>query len=120
MQKGLAKMKRTNYCGELSVSNVENKVVLMGWAAKNRDLGGVLFIDLRDRTGVVQLVINEQAGGEVFSLAESVRSEYVIGVEGIVKKRDPETVNKNIPTGEIEVIVSRLVIYSKSETPVLH
>ena len=65
MQKGLAKMKRTNYCGELSVSNVENKVVLMGWAAKNRDLGGVLFIDLRDRTGVVQLVINEQAGGEV-------------------------------------------------------
>lgn len=117
MQKGLAKMKRTNYCGELSVSNVENKVVLMGWAAKNRDLGGVLFIDLRDRTGVVQLVINEQAGGEVFSLAESVRSEYVIGVEGIVKKRDPETVNKNIPTGEIEVIVSRLVIYSKSETP---
>jgi aspartyl-tRNA synthetase len=117
MQKGLAKMKRTNYCGELSVSNVENKVVLMGWAAKNRDLGGVLFIDLRDRSGVVQLVINEQAGGEVFSLAESVRSEYVIGVEGIVKKRDPETVNKNIPTGEIEVIVSRLVIYSKSETP---
>ncbi|MCK9478019.1 MAG: aspartate--tRNA ligase [Firmicutes bacterium] len=117
MQKGLAGLKRTNYCGELTKSDVGNTVTLMGWAAKNRDLGGVLFIDLRDRTGMVQLVVNERAKDGIFERAEGVRSEYVIGIEGVVRLRDAETVNKNISTGEVEVVVNSLVIYSKSQTP---
>lgn len=117
MQKGLAGFKRTNYCGSLSKDNVGDCVTLMGWAAKNRDLGGVLFIDLRDRSGIIQLVINEQSGSDNFAIAEGVRSEYVIGVKGTVRLRDIETVNKNISTGEIEIIVSDIVIYSKSQTP---
>ncbi|MDR0406071.1 MAG: aspartate--tRNA ligase [Clostridiales bacterium] len=117
MQKGLAGLKRTHYCGEVSKNDVGGTVTLMGWAARNRDLGGVIFIDLRDRAGIVQIVFNEQSGADVFQLAESVRGEYVIGAEGVVRERAPETVNANIKTGEIEVVVSRLVIYSKAETP---
>lgn len=117
MQKGLEGLKRTSYCGELSKDNIGSSVTLMGWAAKNRDLGGVIFIDLRDRSGIVQIVFNEESGADVFKLAEGVRSEFVIGVEGVVRERDADTVNKNISTGEIEVVISKLVIYSKSETP---
>ncbi|NLB81812.1 MAG: aspartate--tRNA ligase [Clostridiaceae bacterium] len=117
MQKGLPVQKRTCYCGELTKKNVGEKVTLKGWAAKNRDLGGVLFIDLRDRTGVVQLIVNESSDPQMFKLAEGIRSEFVIGVYGEVKQRAVETVNKNISTGEIEVIVSDIVIYSKAQTP---
>ncbi|OQB15929.1 MAG: Aspartate--tRNA ligase [Firmicutes bacterium ADurb.Bin193] len=117
MQKGMAGLKRTDYCGELGESNIGKKVTLMGWAAKNRDLGGVIFIDLRDRTGIVQTVFNQETASDIFALAESVRSEYVVGIEGVVRKRAPETVNNNIPTGTIEVLASNIVIYSKSETP---
>ncbi len=117
MQKGLAGLKRTNYCGSLTKADAGKTVTLMGWAAKNRDLGGVIFVDLRDRSGVVQTVFNEESGSDVFTLAESIRSEFVIGVEGVVRERDPQTVNPNIATGEIEVVASQLVVYSKSETP---
>ncbi|MBO7208772.1 MAG: aspartate--tRNA ligase [Clostridia bacterium] len=117
MVKGLSGLKRTKYCGEVSKEDIGKKITLMGWAAKYRDLGGVLFVDLRDRTGIVQVVFNETCDSEVFKNAEKIRSEYVIGIEGEVRERSKETVNKNIKTGEIEVIVSNLVIYSKSETP---
>ena len=117
MVKGLSGLKRTKYCGEVSKEDIGKKITLMGWAAKYRDLGGVLFVDLRDRTGIVQVVFNETCDKEVFKNAEKIRSEYVIGIEGEVRQRSSETVNKNIKTGEIEVIVSNLVIYSKSETP---
>ncbi len=117
MVKGLSGLKRTKYCGEVSKEDIGKKITLMGWAAKYRDLGGVLFVDLRDRTGIVQVVFNETCDSEVFKNAEKIRSEYVIGIEGEVRERSKETVNKNIKTGEVEVIVSNLVIYSKSETP---
>ena len=117
MQKGLAGLKRTGYCGDVSKNDVGKKITLMGWAAKNRDLGGVIFIDLRDRTGVVQIVFNEQSAEDIFKQAEHIRSEFVIGIEGEVRERAAETVNKNIKTGEIEVVATKLVVYSKAETP---
>jgi len=117
MQKGLAGLKRTKYCGEVSRDDVGKKITLMGWAAKNRDLGGVIFIDLRDRTGVVQIVFNEQSTEDIFKQAEGIRGEFVIGIEGEVRERAAETINKNIKTGEIEVVATKLVVYSKSETP---
>jgi aspartyl-tRNA synthetase len=117
MQKGLAGLKRTCYCAEPTKADAGKTITLMGWAAKNRDLGGVIFVDLRDRTGVMQVVFNEESGEEVFNLAETIRSEYVIGVSGVIRERDPETYNPNIKTGEIELVAKKLVIYSKSETP---
>lgn len=117
MQKGLAGLKRTGYCGDVSKNDVGKKITLMGWAAKNRDLGGVIFIDLRDRTGVVQIVFNEQSAEDIFNQAEHIRSEFVIGIEGEVRERALDTVNKNIKTGEIEVVATKLVVYSKAETP---
>jgi len=117
MQKGLAGLKRTGYCGDVSKNDVGKKITLMGWAAKNRDLGGVIFIDLRDRTGVVQIVFNEQSAEDIFKQAEHIRSEFVIGIEGEVRERAAETVNKNIKTGEFEVVATKLVVYSKAETP---
>lgn len=101
-------MNRTNYNGELNISNLGQEVELVGWVAKRRNLGSLLFIDLRDRTGIVQLVVKE--GVEV----PDVRNEYVIRVKGIVEKR--EVANKNIPTGEIEVAVKELEIFSKAKT----
>jgi aspartyl-tRNA synthetase len=117
MQKGLVGLKRTCYCAEPTKADAGKTITLMGWAAKNRDLGGVIFVDLRDRTGVMQVVFNEESGEEVFNLAETIRSEYVIGVSGVIRERDPETYNPNIKTGEIELVAKKLVIYSKSETP---
>ena len=110
MQKGLAGLKRTKYCGEVSTADIGKKITLMGWAAKYRDLGGVLFIDLRDRSGIVQIVFNETCDKEIFELAGKIRTEYAIGIEGEVRQRSAETVNKNIKTGEIEVVVSNLVV----------
>ena len=76
MVKGLSGLKRTKYCGEVSKEDIGKKITLMGWAAKYRDLGGVLFVDLRDRTGIVQVVFNETCDKEVFKNAEKIRSEY--------------------------------------------
>jgi aspartyl-tRNA synthetase len=112
-------LKRTHKCAELGVENVGQNVTVMGWAQKRRDLGGVIFVDLRDRTGILQVVFNGENNAEVFAKAESIRSEYVLAVVGKVVKRSPETVNPKIGTGEIEVMVSELRILSKSETPPL-
>jgi len=110
-------LKRTHRCAELSLDNVGETVVVMGWAQRSRDLGGVIFVDLRDRSGILQVVFNAGNGEEMFKKAESIRSEYVLAIKGQVVKRDPETVNPNISTGEIEVMASELRILSKSETP---
>ncbi len=113
-------LKRTHRCAELSLANVGEKVVVMGWAHKSRDLGGVIFTDLRDRSGILQVVFSEQlSGGDIFKKAEKIRSEYVISVVGEVIKRDPETVNPKITTGEIEVVAKELRILSEAETPPL-
>ena len=104
----LGDLKRTHMCGELRASDAGAKVVLMGWVNKRRDLGNLIFLDLRDRSGMTQVVFTAEAGAEVHDRATAVRSEFVIAVIGHVKLRDPDTVNKNIPTGEIEVVADEL------------
>lgn len=110
-------LKRTNLCAELGQENIGQTVTVMGWTSKRRDLGGVIFVDLRDRSGILQIVFNAAVDAELFNKAESIRNEYVLAVIGEVVKRAPETVNPNIPTGEIEVIVKELRILSRAETP---
>ncbi len=104
----LGDLKRTHMCGELRAADAGSKVVLMGWVNKRRDLGNLIFLDLRDRSGITQVVITADAGAEVHDRATAVRSEFVVAVIGHVKLRDPNTVNKNIPTGEIEVVADEL------------
>lgn len=113
-------LKRTHMCSDIGINNVGQKVTVMGWAHKRRDLGGVIFVDLRDRSGIVQVVFNNAVSAELFEKAESIRSEYVLAAIGEVVKRNPETVNPKLPTGEIEVIVSELRILSKAETPPIY
>jgi len=113
-------MKRTHMCTELSAADVGKKVTVMGWVQKRRNLGSLLFIDLRDRTGIVQLVFNDQTEKELFEKAETVRSEYVIAVSGEVARRAPEAINPSMKTGEIEILASELRILSKAETPPFH
>ena len=110
-------MNRTHRCAELSPENTGDTVTVMGWAHKRRDLGGVIFVDLRDRSGIVQVVFNPQSNREMFTKAESIRSEYVLAITGEVEKRSPETINPKLSTGEIEIMVKELRILSKAETP---
>lgn len=112
-------LKRTHRCTELGVENVGQKVTVMGWAHKRRDLGGVIFVDLRDTTGILQVVFNNMNGREMFEKAESIRNEYVLAVVGEVVKRSPETVNPKLKTGGIEVMVTEMRLLSKSDTPPL-
>lgn len=110
--------KRTHMCGELRLADEGKEVVLNGWVAKARSLGGLVFVDLRDKTGITQITFNEDVPETVLEQAKSLRSEYCIGVKGVVKERSSK--NSNIPTGEIEVFADDLVIYSKSETPPIY
>ncbi len=108
-------LKRTDYCGNLRISDNGREVTLFGWAQRQRDLGNLIFIDLRDKTGIVQISFNNHTDRTIFEKAQSVRSEYVLALKGIVKER--ESKNKEIPTGEIEVVVTELRILSKAQTP---
>ncbi len=110
--------KRTHMCGSLSMSNVGEEVILNGWVAKRRNLGGLIFVDLRDKTGIVQVTFDDKIPEELFNRADSLRSEYVVGVKGTVCERSAK--NLNIATGEIEVFASDLVIYSEAETPPIY
>ena len=107
--------KRTAYCGEVSAEMIGKELVLAGWAAKQRDLGNLIFIDLRDRTGIAQLAFDDSTDRETFEKASAVRSEYVLMAKGILRRR--ESVNKDIPTGEVELYVSELRVLAVSETP---
>lgn len=109
--------KRTTYCGLVTESLLDQEVTLKGWVHNRRDLGGLIFVDLRDREGYVQIVFNPDFSAEALQIAETVRSEYVVEVKGIVKQRDPQTVNPKIETGQVEVQVSDIQIINKSETP---
>ena len=109
-------MKRTHYCGELRKSDVGKKVTLMGWVHRRRDHGGLIFIDLRDRDGLVQVVFNPARDSIVHSVAHEVRSEYVLSAEGEVSVRPSGTENPKLPTGEIEVLVNSLEILNTSKT----
>ena len=111
-------MERTHHCGQLRKSEVDQEVVLCGWVSRRRDHGGLIFVDMRDRSGFVQVVFDEASMGEgTFHKAESLRSEFVVGVRGKVRARSSETVNPNMETGEIEVVCEELRILNKSKTP---
>ncbi len=110
--------KRTHMCGVLTEKNIDEKVVLNGWIQKRRNLGGLIFCDLRDKTGIVQIVFNDTIPQELFEKADSLRSEYVVGIKGTVKER--ESKNPDLPTGSIEVLAEDLVIYSEADTPPIY
>lgn len=110
--------KRTHMCGDLRSTDIGADVVLNGWIQKRRNLGGLIFCDVRDKTGITQVVFNDETSEELFALADTLRSEYVVGVKGKVVER--ESKNPEMETGDIEVIADDLVIYSKSETPPIY
>lgn len=109
--------KRSHHCGLLTAAEAGQQVTLSGWVAKRRDHGGLIFIDLRDRSGIVQIVIDTETAGDSFKIAEDVRNEFVVSVEGCVRLRTEETINRNIPTGEIEIEASSLEILNTAKTP---
>lgn len=110
--------KRTHMCGVLNREHIGQKVVLNGWIQKRRNLGGLIFCDLRDKSGIVQIVFNDQIPQELFDKADKLRSEFVVGIRGEVKERQSK--NKELATGEIEVYADDLVIYSEAETPPIY
>lgn len=111
-------LKRTHMCGELRLEDAGKEVVLNGWVAKARSLGGLVFVDIRDKSGITQITFNEDIPEELLEKAKSLRSEYVIGVTGTVKERSSK--NDNLPTGAIEVFANDLVIYSEADTPPIY
>ena len=110
--------KRSHMCGELRVSDIGEKVVLNGWVQKRRNLGGLIFCDLRDKTGITQIVFNDKIPQELFDKADTLRGEYVVGVKGTVMER--ESRNPELPTGDIEVFADDLIIYSEADTPPIY
>lgn len=110
--------KRTHMCGVLTIDDLDKEVVLNGWVAKQRSLGGLIFVDLRDKTGIVQITFDDTIPQYIFNKAESLRSEYVVGIKGIVKERTAK--NPNMATGDIEVFVKDMVVYSESQTPPIY
>jgi aspartyl-tRNA synthetase len=113
----LGELRRTHDCGALRSADAGKRVILMGWVHRRRDLGGVLFIHLRDREGVTQLVFRADGDKAVHAKAELLASEYVIAVEGLVERRSADTVNAAIATGEVEVVVEKIWILNESKTP---
>lgn len=109
--------KRTHTCGELRAGNINKVVTLNGWVDRRRDLGGVIFIDLRDRYGKTQIIFAPQHNEAVYQIAKQLRSEDVIAVVGKVEHRPEGTTNSSLPTGEIEVVGDELVILNEAETP---
>ncbi len=109
--------KKTHYCGLLNTGYVNSRIRLAGWVGRRRDHGGLIFIDLRDRSGVMQLVFDQKLGAGLFEESESLRSEYVVAVEGEVVRRSEENINPALPTGEIELRVEAMEVLNTSKTP---
>ncbi len=120
MSETIKGMKRTHRCTELKPSDVGREVVVMGWVQRRRDLGKLIFVTLRDRSGIIQVVFNSETDPELHDKASQVRSEFVLAVRGILARRSDDAINKNMETGEIEIIASELRILNKSETPPFH
>ena len=116
MAESMQGLKRTHRCGELSSANIGEKVTVMGWVQKNRNKGGIVFMDLRDRSGILQIVFEGEEQAELMEKASKLRSEFVVAVVGNVEKRSG-AVNENLATGEIEVRAEELRILSESEVP---
>ena len=113
----LGDLRRTHYCGELRASDAGRRAVLMGWVQRRRDLGRLLFIDLRDRAGIAQVVFKADLDSQLHARAGLLRSEYVVAVEGPVVMRAPETVNSNLETGQVELAADKLLILNEARTP---
>ncbi|HTS68337.1 MAG TPA: OB-fold nucleic acid binding domain-containing protein, partial [Terriglobia bacterium] len=113
----LGDRQRTHHCGELRKEHAGQTVFVAGWVDVRRDLGNLIFLDLRDHTGKVQIVCNPAVSAEVHDRAEEVRAEYVVGVEGEVVARAPETVNPQLATGEVEVMARTLLVLNEAKTP---
>lgn len=111
---------RTSYCGEVRREDIGKEIVLNGWVQRRRDLGGLIFVDLRDRSGIVQVVFNPELEPTAFKLAENLRGEYVIAVKGRVSGRPEGMINNNMPTGEVEILASGLEILNEAKTPPIY
>ncbi|OAT85005.1 aspartate--tRNA ligase [Desulfotomaculum copahuensis] len=117
MAEDMQGLKRTHHCGELRSGDAGREVVLTGWVQRRRDHGGLIFVDLRDRSGIVQVVFSPQQAGEAFSRAEDIRSEYVLAVAGRVAARPAGTENPNLATGAVEVLAQELRVLNRAKTP---
>ncbi|HEY6290788.1 MAG TPA: aspartate--tRNA ligase [Terriglobia bacterium] len=113
----LGNRQRTHHCGELRPEHARQRVFLAGWVARRRDLGNLIFIDLRDHTGITQVVCRPEMSSTAHAKAEEVRSEYVLGVEGEVALRAPETINQELATGQVEVVAQELLVLNEARTP---
>ena len=113
----LGSLKRTHNCCQLRDGDIDKDVVLMGWVQHRRDHGGVIFIDLRDRHGITQIVFNPEFAQDTHKKAGDIRNEYVLGVKGKVIARPADMLNKNMETGAIEIMVEDLYIFAKAKTP---
>ncbi|NLW03238.1 MAG: aspartate--tRNA ligase [Clostridiaceae bacterium] len=120
MAESMKGLKRTHRCTELKVSDVGREVVVMGWVQRRRDLGKLIFVTLRDRSGIIQVVFNSETDPELHAKASQVRSEYVLAIKGVLARRSEEAINPNMETGEIEIIASEFRILNKSEIPPFH
>lgn len=114
MAEFMGKLRRTDYCGTLRADSVGKEVVVMGWVQRRRNLGSLIFVDLRDRSGLLQIVFDDTTSDEVFKKAEAIRSEYVLAVKGVVRERQSKT--DKIATGDIEVLADELKILSEADT----
>jgi aspartyl-tRNA synthetase len=113
-------LKRTHMCGQLNMKNAGAQVVVAGWVQRRRDLGGLIFLDIRDRTGIVQAVVDGEISKQAFETAETLRSEFVVGVKGTVVKRKGDAVNPKLKTGEIEIAGKVIEVFSRAETPPIY
>ncbi|NMB33889.1 MAG: aspartate--tRNA ligase [Clostridium sp.] len=120
MDESINGLARTHMCAELNIDDIGRDVTVMGWCQRTRNLGGVIFINIRDRSGLIQALFDDKTDGEVFKKAEKVRGEYVVAVRGVVAKRAPEAINPDMPTGEIEIIAKELRILSSAKTVPLY
>jgi len=109
--------KRTHYCGSIGAQHAGEDVVLMGWVHRRRDLGGLIFIDLRDREGIVQIVFDPEKKSQAHALAHDIRSEFVLAIKGRVALRPADMINPSLKTGEVEIIIDELEILNESDTP---
>ena len=114
----MGSLRRSHMCGKLKLSDNGEEVILMGWVQKERNLGSIIFIDLRDTSGISQIVFDDTISEDVFKKAEGIKSEYVIAVRGLVRKR--QSINPDLATGQIEVLAKELKILDTANTPPIY
>ena len=117
MSEFITELKRTHYCGDVRTEDTGKEIVLMGWAHRRRDHGGVIFVDLRDRSGLVQIVFNPESAPEAHKEAHRIRSEYVLAAKGKVNLRPQGMKNPDLKTGGVEIMIDQVEILSESKTP---